>query len=702
MKILTLLLLFGISFSCLSQEDEYMKRIASKKGKFSLRDSTLVLDLTKAALDSAYSSTDKAYKYAGAAKHIAGEIKFYLGYVESCLALGVTKIYQNDYDSSLWYVNKALLSAKKHKLLESEIACYDMRGGVYSYMEKYDLAANDYLMAVKLAEKTGSDLIVKSYANLGFVYNRVGNLPKAEKYLKLSIDAGKNLDQPNAVASSLNNLGLIEKKKGNPDRALEYYFEGLKYASLRDFKIRKSELLYNISVIYFDKKEFDLAMDYFNQSLEISKENGSYLSNAINQLTLGLNLFEMGKKSEGYAISLQAAESAKLSGNHEALAECYKQLADLSFKLNKFDEAYTYLTYSKAYSDSLQFAEINDAISNTEHQYEQEKRELQIKLERAQEKKISEEKLWWRDLLLWISFAVLVVVVLGVYLLLKSNRKIKQKNEMVELQKSEIENQHREISDSILYARRIQQAILANPEQFDKLSPEAFTFFRPKDVISGDFYWIYNDDENQVSVWAVGDCTGHGVPGALMSMLGIGLLNEIVIEGRERDPGQILNQLRRKIVQALENERQSGANDGMDIALCVWDKKTNELLYAGANNQLWMIQKNPDSTLNSVLEVHADKMPVGKGITNPPPFSSKKIEVRKGDSIILCTDGFPDQFGGPQNKKYKYKQLKSLLLSLTEYPISEREKHIEAEFDAWKGSEEQTDDVCLFWMTIDE
>lgn len=710
MKRLLIFILLFVTSTLVYGQDSYLTSIGVKRGKhYSLTDSTIVTKLNRTASDSAYSNANLSEDYSRISISISEQIEYVTGLIDAYLNMSVAKIYLNQMDSSLNYVNRGLDISKKKHIQDRQIACYDMRGSVYSFMEKYDLAVTDYLSAIKLAEKTGSDRVIKSYSNLGFVFNKTGNDKKAEHYIKLSIEAGKEKDQPSSVASSLNNLGLLEKKRGNYDKALEYFYEGLEYAKKKGFKARESELLYNISNIYFNRGEVEKGMDYFERSLEISKVNGQYISLAIGYSTMSQNLFDLGRKKEAREMGELALKYALLSGNYEVLIESYDQLALMSYDSGNSDDAYYYLTYAFAYKDSLQLSEINNAIAAAENQYEQEKKDLRVEMERAQEKEINEQKLHTRDVMLWFSGGGLLIVIGGIFYLFRINRKVKSRNKIVEHQKTEIETQHKEITDSINYAERIQRAIITNDKYWEKLSKDHFVFFQPKDVVSGDFHWVYNDDDRKMSVWAVADCTGHGVPGAFMSMLGIGFLNEIVIDDKRRDPAEILNELRRKILNALDSE----SSDGMDIALCVWDKNSNELHFSGANNGLYLIRKvseldstqfksvlTPEGSELGLAELDADKMPIGKTFGVPPSFKSRTIKVLKDDVVVLFTDGYADQFGGPDNKKYKYKKLKELLLQLQGNSSTDQLKKLQEEFYNWKGDNEQTDDVCMVSVKI--
>jgi serine phosphatase RsbU (regulator of sigma subunit) len=372
------------------------------------------------------------------------------------------------------------------------------------------------------------------------------------------------------------------------------------------------------------------------------------------------------------------------------------------------------------FKDSLNLANLTDAALQTEEKYNRVKEEFADSLDQvktaakvASDRKVDTQRLKSRDRLIWIFVIVLLLGTIGVYFLVKNNRLIKKQHTLVNNQKSALHVQHKEITDSITYAQRIQDAIMVKEGEWQKITDEHFILFKPKDVVSGDFYWAYNNTVKTLSIWAVADCTGHGVPGAFMSMLGTGFLNEIVIENRTTDPGEILTKLRSKIITALTQRGEAKTKDGMDISICVWDKENAKILYAGANNPLWIIRhkdsekpenvkrvvESTSSALN-LLEIAPDKMPVGYQSDAPQPFTTKEIKVFSGDVLILLSDGFPDQFGGKDGKKYKSAPLKKKFIEWQEQPFEKQKELLESEFDSWKGTNEQVDDVCIAVIRI--
>jgi serine phosphatase RsbU (regulator of sigma subunit) len=270
----------------------------------------------------------------------------------------------------------------------------------------------------------------------------------------------------------------------------------------------------------------------------------------------------------------------------------------------------------------------------------------------------------------------------------------RQDNEQFELrlqeQNARIEEKNREITDSITYARRLQEAILPPAKLLDQLLPGSFVYYKPKDIVAGDFYWV--EEMEGRTLFAVADCTGHGVPGAMVSVVCSNALNRAVKEFRLSDPGKILDKVTELVVETFEKS-ESDVKDGMDISLCSLDKSTNTLSWAGANNPLWIIRKG------KLDEVRPDKQPIGK-FDRVRPFASHTFHLEKGDRIYIFSDGFADQFGGPKGKKFKYTPLKELLLAGNGHSPKDHKIQLDKTFTGWKGDLEQVDDVCIMGVRL--
>ncbi|GAB5540111.1 MAG: hypothetical protein Salg2KO_22140 [Salibacteraceae bacterium] len=267
---------------------------------------------------------------------------------------------------------------------------------------------------------------------------------------------------------------------------------------------------------------------------------------------------------------------------------------------------------------------------------------------------------------------------------------VRQKEE-IEKQSEQIAELYEQVKDSILYAKRIQEAILPSRDEIASALKNSMVLFRPKDIVSGDFYWF--SQKGDMSIFAAADCTGHGVPGALMSMIGSSLLNEIVNEKGITEPAEILLALKHGVINALNKQASTTGEqtkDGMDIAILTIPEKGNKIQYAGANNPLWMIRDG------EIIETRGDRQPVGFfGDNLNTPYTNHEVEVKKDDVVYIFSDGYADQFGGPRGKKFKYSQFKTLLTSITSKPMEEQRAILNDRIEEWMGEEEQIDDILV-------
>jgi serine phosphatase RsbU (regulator of sigma subunit) len=332
---------------------------------------------------------------------------------------------------------------------------------------------------------------------------------------------------------------------------------------------------------------------------------------------------------------------------------------------------------------------------------------------------------FWKRL--WFITSILLLVVAGVYLYIKQRvsklekdkekleievakrtEEIRNKNRELELQKTEIalqrdiaeeqrdqiEAQKEEIQSSIRYASRIQAAVLPPKKLIDNILKDYFILNKPRDIVSGDFYWIAKN--NTHLFFSVGDCTGHGVPGSFMSMLGISALNDIVKSLQICTASSILDLLRERIQESLHQgrEREMTTNDGMDIGLCIFDTATKRLQFSGAHNPLYLIR-------NGEIKIyHADKIDIGRYAAEKNEFSNHLIECLEGDIIYLFSDGYADQFGGPKAKKYKSQKFREFLVSIHRETMEVQKSMLDEEIENWRGNLAQIDDIMVMGIKI--
>jgi len=249
--------------------------------------------------------------------------------------------------------------------------------------------------------------------------------------------------------------------------------------------------------------------------------------------------------------------------------------------------------------------------------------------------------------------------------------------------------QRRELMASLKYASFIQRAVLPDLKYMENILHDFFVLHKPRDIVSGDFYYCSRKEEYIVA--AAGDCTGHGVPGALMSIMGVSFLNEILSTKGPVKSSRILNLLRERVMKALHQRGHELENkDAMDMALCIFNPKTSELQYSGANNPLYHIRKNV------LTEIKADKMPVGINAIEEESFTNHSMQLKPGDIVYIFSDGYADQFGGPQNKKFKYGPLKELLIGISDQSMEKQRNELDKVITKWKGDEYQVDDILIF------
>jgi serine phosphatase RsbU (regulator of sigma subunit) len=361
------------------------------------------------------------------------------------------------------------------------------------------------------------------------------------------------------------------------------------------------------------------------------------------------------------------------------------------------------------YRDKVYNLDSKEAALEQEMKFEYETKKISDSIAFAKEKEVNvlmikqQESELQTQRTLQIALVIILVLILVFALFMFNRFRIthRQKN-TIETQKKVVDEKNREISDSINYAKRIQEAILPSRYIFNEVMSNGFVIFKPKDVVSGDFYWI--EEAHGMTYIAAADCTGHGVPGALVSVICSNALSKVLLEEGVKDTAEILNRTRDIIIDKFQKSSDR-VNDGMDISLCAIDKKNMTLNWAGANNPLWII-RNDGAGNHELNEIKADKQPIGV-YEKQKPFTNHVFDIKYNDTLYMFSDGFPDQFGGKDEesrkeggKKYKSKPFKNFLLNIQDTPIKLQQEKIEKEFHDWMGTLDQIDDVCIIGIRI--
>jgi serine phosphatase RsbU (regulator of sigma subunit) len=590
-------------------------------------------------------------------------------------------------------------------------------GNSYHMENKVDSALKYYNNALVYFQKIGNDKgIGKVYQSFSLVKRTNGDIEGAIADNKKALEIYEKINWPLGLVNINNNISNLYIDLKKTDLALIHSRKAFALSLALNDSIKYFNMMMQLGVRLNDAAKYDSALIYLKGPLSFFERNGfnNYL------LILNSNLanvyWKLNKNTTQTKYYLyKSLEYSNLAGTIDNVKHIYRDLAMCYILEKKTDSAEVYFFKTLAINDSINFQKGLEVSKELETKYETEKKELQIKNQsfeiEAQEKQNKQKSLI-------ILFGTLALVGTGFFAamafinfkkakkanIIIENQKmeVELKNEEVTHQKELVEEKQKEIIDSINYAKRIQQAVLTGSDVWQKVSKEHFILFKPKDIVSGDFYWAYNTPNNR-SIFALADCTGHGVPGGFMSMLGNSFLNEIVVENKIFKADEILNKLRAKIISALEQKGGTQQKDGMDISLCVWNKIDNTLEFAGANNPLWLLKNAVSSSgveNRELQEYKADKMPIGTYLETETPFSSVTIQLQKGDIIFLSTDGYADQFGGPKGKKYKYKPLIDSLIKNSNLSMEEQKASLETTFNNWKHQHEQVDDVSLIGVRV--
>jgi serine phosphatase RsbU (regulator of sigma subunit)/Flp pilus assembly protein TadD len=602
---------------------------------------------------------------------------------------------------SLQYAQQALALAKQLNYKSGLISAYNSIGIAYYFTGAYPEALRNYFEAIKLLEESGNKKrLGGAYNNIAALYLEQEQYPDAEKYFTKSLEIDKALDDKEGMAQSYNNLGTIYHDQGRDDEALAYYFRALHLREETGDKEGMPSTYSNIGNSLMNKKEFAKAAEYMTKALNCYKENGDTMGISLAYVNIADLLTEKKDFAKAVVYYDSCITIAKKYNYRDYLSYAYRSMADADARMGRFEDAYTYHQLYMNVKDSMYNKENAQQISEMQTRYETEKKEQEIsglmKDKKIREEEISRQSLLTRGIALVVVLLLIVTLLLvrGYYRKKKGNTLLALKNEKIELAYNIIEDQHKDIMDSINYAKRIQQAILPPDAVIKKYLPDSFILYLPKDVVSGDFYWLEPWGNN--ILFAAVDCTGHGVPGALMSVVGYNLLGKAVNELGLSKPSLILNSLSKEIGKTLQQTgSDSEVKDGMDLALCSLNMQTRMLEYAGAFNPLYIVRKG------ELNDVQADKIPIGSYLDGElKSYTNKEIQLEKGDMIYIFTDGYADQFGGEKGKKFKYKALQSLLVSIAEKPATEQKVILENTITAWRGNLEQVDDICIIGIRI--
>lgn len=638
--------------------------------------------------------------------------------------LGLIYMYQGDNRKAIDYYTQSLKIMEELGDKKGVAASLNNIGLIYNEQGDYAKAIDHYTKSLKTQEKIGDkNGSANTLINIGNIYYAQVDYAKAIENYTRSLKTHKEIGNKEGIAMSLNNIGNIYYDQGDFAKAIDYYNRSLKIEEVRKNKKGIATALNNIGGIYYEQGDYTKAIDYYIRGLKIEEKLGDKQGIASSLVNIGNTHKAQGNYAKALDYGLRALSIAQEIGAASETKLAANSLWETNKALGRFEEALSMYELYIATRDSLESEENQKEVIKQEYKYAYEKEAAADSVAFAIQKEITDIQFEKQNLALeakrnqqYALVGGLVLIALFAFFMYnrfkvtrkqkviieETNEELNKSNEELAAQRDEIESQkavvekahhlleekNQEIMDSIAYAKRIQSAVLPPAQLVKEHLGEHFILYKPKDVVAGDFYWLEHKDNSVL--FAAADCTGHGVPGAMVSVICNNALNRSVREHGITDPGAILTKAREIVIQEFEKSEDE-VKDGMDIALC--SLEGNQLLYAGANNPLWIIRKG------EIIETKANKQPIGQ-FDNPKPYTTHRFELQKDDTLYIFSDGYVDQFGGEKGKKLNAKAFRELLLSIQDKSMEEQKSILDEAFETWRGNIEQVDDVCIMGVRI--
>lgn len=631
--------------------------------------------------------------------------------VEAYKSIGNAYMGAQKYPSALINFLKAIEIVEKTTDAATTAMIYNNIGLVYYYQGVYEQALEYYLKSLKIFEKIGNkNWISYAYNNLGGVYHLQKNYTQALDYYEKTLKIKQDFKDKTGIARAYQNMGGVYEEMEKYDDALTYFFKSLELNKTMNDSSLMAFAYNSVGIIYKNKQENLKAETYLLKSLKIRERLGDKSNIAKTLHTLGELYYNQKniKKALDYTFkSYKIADDLKL---RKLLQLTTKNLSEIYSDKKDYKNAFVYYKMFKENSDSLYNETNTKKMTQLQMQYQFDKKEEQIRAEQLQREIQQKAELRRQKTIRNASFIGLALMLALAFVIYrnyqtknKANKMLEISNEQIKKQRDEIAEKNKHITASIVYAERIQKALLPPQEIIKHALTDFFIIYRPRDIVSGDFYWSKKVGDYTCIVAA--DCTGHGVPGAFVSMLGVAFLNEIVNKTHTPVASNILNDLRTQIKTSLQNVDSEGnkPKDGMDMALCIVNRKEMKMQYAGAMNPLYAFKREVDSQTNqekyTFNETKADKNPIGAFLVEKP-FTNHVIDVEEGDLFYIFSDGYIDQIGGPKEKRFLSKRFKKILGEISDKPMKEQKQVLEEQFNNWKKNYEQMDDVLVMGIKI--
>lgn len=616
--------------------------------------------------------------------------------------LSVICRFESKLDSALIYIDKSLTISRELRDSYRLSSVFGTKGELYRMQNDNEKALMYFDSASVYAEAIkNKNQLAYIYGNMGSVYRVLNEHDRALRYYLSALSIAKEVNNKTLMASNLSTIGEVYRKLNRDDTALIYLQEALEITLATKDLNRQGFIYVAIGEIYRDSGLYEKSLDYLRKGDSAATRTSYENLKAMTWTAMARTYYSMKRNSEAETYALKGYDAALRTGIPNNIQESAKILHEVYESTGDDKKA---LEFYKV------FVQARDSVNNESSvrrfaQVEYQAKENRLKAENAEqlaqakaEELIKEEQLRKNRTILLIALSGIVLMIVLLVVIVRSLRQTKRARLLIEKQKEIVEKakllvdeKNKSIQDSITYARHLQEAIIPDEASIRESFPALLMLYLPKDIVAGDFVWY--EKTQAYTFLAVADCTGHGVPGALVSVVCSNALNRCVNEFQLSDPGEILNQARVLVMETFRKSHQD-VQDGMDISLAVFDNiNRKKILWAGAHNPLIIVRNQEMRVYN------ADRQPVGKW-ENEKPFTTHEIIAESGDRIFLYTDGYADQFGGKEGKKLKEKKLRSLILESSVRTVEEQKLILRSYFDEWMGAHEQVDDVTILAVEV--
>ncbi|MCF6360052.1 MAG: SpoIIE family protein phosphatase [Cyclobacteriaceae bacterium] len=616
------------------------------------------------------------------------EYKNQIGSKKIETGIRISSYYDNDnLFKSLEYANEVLAFAQEFGTANNLLTAYNRLGIVFYKLGDLSKSNDNFLEAVRLVNQLGSDsksIESRLMNNIANNYDELKRSRLAIKYYKKSLVLKRQMSDSARYSITLNNMALAYSNLKYYDSAYTVLRDALAIDVLLNDKVSEAYSNGSLGEVFLHEKEADSATFYLNQSLMFFTkipDTGyvlAYYHQKLGEVGLITNQLEQAhnhfKKALNFALEVGAKPIEK---------DCYKGLEMVAMGLGNFEKAYEYSQLYAQLQDTLYKTESAQKLNAIETSYQIKNKEQEISILSANAQ-VNEYKLYAAAAIIFLVIILLGFMYYRYLFKARANQVLKQKN-------NTIEKQNKEIMDSVEYAKGIQEAILPEFSSIESIYNSAYLYYKPSQVVSGDFYWADEINENIILVLA--DGTGHGVPGAFLSVMGTSLLKQIITEDKICKPDEILKKLNNKVREGLgQSKLGSSLKDGMDVAVCTYNKRNKRLSFAGAKRPM-ILKKG-----NELEVIKGSRNSVGGALSAGSQYDIHFFDLEKGDAIVFFTDGIVDQFGGTENKKFLTKRLLNVFEKSN--GINGIKLYFEEEMKEWQGSREQTDDMLLLAVEI--